>query len=79
MIHEQNGVLGQVNRIFATRVALVACGTWPTALPDGARAEYTGNPVRQTVLDRAGAAARTFLEQGIQQAMNQFNGPLEKE
>jgi PTH1 family peptidyl-tRNA hydrolase len=31
------------------------------------------------VLDRAGAAARTFLEQGIQQAMNQFNGPLEKE
>ena len=55
MIHEQNGVPGRVNRIFATRVALVACGTWPTALPDGARSEHTGNPVRQTVLDRAGA------------------------
>lgn len=55
MIHEQNGVLGRVNRIFATRVALVACGTWPTALPAGARSEHTGNPVRQSVLDRAGA------------------------
>jgi len=55
MIHEQNGVLGRVNQIFATRVALVACGTWPTVLPAGARAEHTGNPVRQAVLDRAGA------------------------
>ena len=55
MIHEQNGVLGRVNRIFAKRVALVACGTWPTALPPGARSEHTGNPVRQAVLDRAGA------------------------
>ncbi len=55
MIHEQNGVLGRVNQIFAPRVALVACGTWPTALPDGLQAEHTGNPVRQAVLDRAGA------------------------
>ena len=36
MIHEQNGVLGRVNQIFAPRVMAVACGTWPTALPDGA-------------------------------------------
>jgi len=55
MIHEQNGVLGRVNQIFATRVALVACGMWPTALPQGAKSEHTGNPVRQAVLDRAGA------------------------
>ncbi len=55
MIHEQNGVLGRVNQIFATRVALVACGTWPTTLPAGAMGEHTGNPVRQAVLDRAGA------------------------
>jgi len=55
MIHEQNGVLGRVNTVFARRVALVACGTWPTALPDGTRSEHTGNPVRQAVLDRAGA------------------------
>ena len=55
MIHEQNGVLGRVNQLFASRVTLVACGTWPTALPAGVTGEPTGNPVRQTVLDRAGA------------------------
>ena len=55
MIHEQNGVLGRVNQLFASRVNKVACGTWPTALPDGVTGEPTGNPVRATVLDRAGA------------------------
>lgn len=55
MIHEQNGVLGRVNRVFARRVDRVACGTWPTALPEGVTGEPTGNPVRQTVLDRAAA------------------------
>ena len=55
MIHEQNGVLGRVNQLFARRVTKVACGTWPTTLPDGVAGEATGNPVRQTVLDRAGA------------------------
>jgi UDP-N-acetylglucosamine--N-acetylmuramyl-(pentapeptide) pyrophosphoryl-undecaprenol N-acetylglucosamine transferase len=55
MIHEQNGVLGRVNTAFARRVDLVACGTWPTALPEGTRAEHTGNPVRSAVIDRAGA------------------------
>ncbi|GHC31544.1 UDP-N-acetylglucosamine-N-acetylmuramylpentapeptide N-acetylglucosamine transferase [Gemmobacter caeni] len=55
MIHEQNGVLGRVNQVFARRVNLVACGTWPTALPDGVEGIHTGNPVRQSVLDRAGA------------------------
>ncbi len=55
LIHEQNGVLGRVNEVFARRVNTVACGTWPTTLPDGVQGEPTGNPVRQTVLDRAGA------------------------
>jgi UDP-N-acetylglucosamine--N-acetylmuramyl-(pentapeptide) pyrophosphoryl-undecaprenol N-acetylglucosamine transferase len=55
MIHEQNGVLGRVNAVFARRVDKVACGTWPTALPAGVTAEHTGNPVRQAVLDRAAA------------------------
>ena len=55
MIHEQNGVLGRVNRVFARRVGKVACGTWPTALPEGVTGEPTGNPVRQAVLDRAAA------------------------
>ncbi|MDP3263848.1 MAG: UDP-N-acetylglucosamine--N-acetylmuramyl-(pentapeptide) pyrophosphoryl-undecaprenol N-acetylglucosamine transferase [Tabrizicola sp.] len=55
MIHEQNGVLGRVNQLFASRVHKVACGTWPTVLPAGVTGEHTGNPVRQAVLDRAGA------------------------
>jgi len=55
MIHEQNGVLGRVNQIFAPRVMAVACGTWPTNLPDGVTGTHTGNPVRRAVLERAGA------------------------
>jgi len=56
MLHEQNGVLGRVNRLFAKRVNAVACGTWPTDLPKGAEGTFTGNPVRAAVLERAGAA-----------------------
>lgn len=55
MVHEQNGVLGRVNRIFARRVDAVACGTWPTELPDGVEGVHVGNPVRAAVLERAGA------------------------
>ncbi|GGD42643.1 UDP-N-acetylglucosamine--N-acetylmuramyl-(pentapeptide) pyrophosphoryl-undecaprenol N-acetylglucosamine transferase [Sinisalibacter lacisalsi] len=56
LIHEQNGVLGRVNRIFAPRVAHVACGTWPTEpMPAGARPLHAGNPVRAAVAERAGA------------------------
>lgn len=55
MIHEQNGVLGRVNRVFAAKVNKVACGTWPTDLPDGVEGTYTGNPVRSAVLDKAAA------------------------
>lgn len=55
MIHEQNGVLGRVNKLFAKRVDRLACGTWPTAVPDGVEAVHTGNPVRGAVLERAGA------------------------
>ncbi|MCM2560682.1 UDP-N-acetylglucosamine--N-acetylmuramyl-(pentapeptide) pyrophosphoryl-undecaprenol N-acetylglucosamine transferase [Lutimaribacter sp. EGI FJ00015] len=55
MIHEQNGVLGRVNRLFAKRVDAVACGTWPTDLPAGVEGVHTGNPVRGAVAERAGA------------------------
>ena len=61
MIHEQNGVLGRVNQIFARRVDAVACGTWPTVLPDGVAGIHTGNPVRASVLERAGAG---YIEPG---------------
>ncbi|MDE4189426.1 MULTISPECIES: UDP-N-acetylglucosamine--N-acetylmuramyl-(pentapeptide) pyrophosphoryl-undecaprenol N-acetylglucosamine transferase [Rhodobacterales] len=56
MIHEQNGILGRVNQLFAKRVAQVACGVWPTELPEGAKGVHVGNPVRRAVLERAGAA-----------------------
>lgn len=55
MLHEQNGVLGRVNQLFARRVDALACGTWPTQLPENVDGIHTGNPVRQAVLDRAGA------------------------
>lgn len=55
LIHEQNGVLGKVNRLFAPRVDVVACGVWPTVLPAGAKGLHVGNPVRAAVLDQRGA------------------------
>ena len=61
MLHEQNGVLGRVNQLFAKRVDVVACGTWPTTLPDGIEGIHTGNPVRASVLRRAGAG---YIEPG---------------
>ena len=54
-IHEQNGVLGRVNQLFAKRVHVVACGTDPTELPEGVEHIFTGNPVRRAVLDRENA------------------------
>lgn len=56
LIHEQNGVLGRVNQLFAKRVDAVACGTWPTELPDGVEGIDIGNPVRGAIRARAGAA-----------------------
>ncbi|MEM8554103.1 MAG: undecaprenyldiphospho-muramoylpentapeptide beta-N-acetylglucosaminyltransferase [Pseudomonadota bacterium] len=55
MIHEQNGILGRVNSIFASRVTEIACGTWPAGLPSGVQGHPTGNPVRSAILERAGA------------------------
>lgn len=54
LIHEQNGVLGRVNRRFAGWVAAVACGTWPvTNPPGGAHLIRMGNPVRDAALEAA--------------------------
>jgi UDP-N-acetylglucosamine--N-acetylmuramyl-(pentapeptide) pyrophosphoryl-undecaprenol N-acetylglucosamine transferase len=56
MIHEQNGVLGRVNRAFARQVGALACGTWPMSLPEGVTGVPVGNPVRAAVAEKAGAA-----------------------
>lgn len=58
LIHEQNGRLGRVNRFFARRVDVLACGTWPAVVPNGTNAVHTGNPVRAAVLERSGAPYR---------------------
>ncbi len=55
MIHEQNGVLGRVNKVFAKKVNAIACGTWPTDLPDGANGSDVGNPVRAAIAAKANA------------------------
>ena len=55
IIHEQNGVLGKVNQLFAKKVHLVACGTWPTAIPENIKHEHIGNPVRKEILDCSGS------------------------
>lgn len=55
LIHEQNAVLGRVNQLFASRVERVACGSWPTELPEGVEGIFTGNPVRRAIRERAGA------------------------
>ncbi|SDX79036.1 UDP-N-acetylglucosamine-N-acetylmuramylpentapeptide N-acetylglucosamine transferase [Albimonas donghaensis] len=47
LIHEQNGVLGRVNKAFGPRVKALACGTWPlTNPPEGAAPLHVGNPIR---------------------------------
>ena len=53
LIHEQNGVLGRVNEVFARRVHAVACGAWPTQLPARVEGVHVGNPVRDSVRERA--------------------------
>jgi len=51
IIHEQNGVLGRVNRLFAARVAALACGVYPVSnAPKSAKQVFVGNPVRDQVL-----------------------------
>lgn len=56
IIHEQNGVLGRVNRKFAARVDAVACGTWPIELPKNVKGLDIGNPVRRAILEKKEAA-----------------------
>lgn len=54
LIHEQNGVLGRVNRLAASRMDRLACGTWPLKNPpEGATLEHIGNPVRRAVIEAA--------------------------
>jgi UDP-N-acetylglucosamine--N-acetylmuramyl-(pentapeptide) pyrophosphoryl-undecaprenol N-acetylglucosamine transferase len=56
IIHEQNAVLGRANRALAKRAAAVATSFRKTRYLDGplaAKARFTGNPVRDVVIDAA--------------------------
>ena len=49
ILHEQNGVLGRVNKLFAKKVNFVAYGIAPESL-SSENSLYIGNPVRNSVL-----------------------------
>lgn len=54
VLHEQNAVLGRANRMLAKRVTGIATSFEQTKYLDGelvAKARFTGNPVRQVVID----------------------------
>jgi UDP-N-acetylglucosamine--N-acetylmuramyl-(pentapeptide) pyrophosphoryl-undecaprenol N-acetylglucosamine transferase len=51
LIHEQNSVLGRVNRMFASSVETILCGLPLIRHPKKASVVVTGNPLRQSVLD----------------------------
>ena len=52
VIHEQNAVLGRVNRVFAGKATVVASGFADLGrLPVGATHEFIGNPMRDAILE----------------------------
>ena len=56
VLHEQNAVLGRANRLLAARVDAVATSFERVKFLDGAlteKARFTGNPVRNVVIDYA--------------------------
>lgn len=58
LIHEQNAVLGRVNRLLAGRVDAIALSFAETRfLPQGAQADVTGNPLRPAILQAAAKAS----------------------
>ncbi len=61
VLHEQNAVLGRANRMLAKRVTGIATSFERTKYLDGdavAKARFTGNPVRQSVI---AAAAQSYF------------------
>ena len=57
VLHEQNAVLGRANRAMTRLSDRLALSFPDTArVPEGARSEVTGNPVRAAIIARAGAS-----------------------
>lgn len=58
VLHDQNAVLGRANRMLASRVTGIATSFEVVKFLDGdltKKARFTGNPVRQVVIDAANA------------------------
>ncbi len=52
VLHEQNTILGRVNRFFAKKAKAILCGFKQLDLcPKSAKTVYTGNPVRKEILE----------------------------
>lgn len=66
LLHEQNALLGRVNRWLAGRAAAIATGfpLQATAGQGGRRVEVTGNPVRPAIAARSGAPYPAPAEEG---------------
>lgn len=57
ILHEQNAVLGRVNRWMAANCRILALSVWPTAgVPQDVPTVVTGNPVRTLVANLANIA-----------------------
>ncbi|MFM9890786.1 MAG: undecaprenyldiphospho-muramoylpentapeptide beta-N-acetylglucosaminyltransferase [Rickettsiales bacterium] len=66
IIHEQNSVLGRVNRLLATRADVIATTYRATQkMPAGARVQLTGNPVRAAVCALSGLEYPALAEGGM--------------
>jgi len=64
-LHEQNAVLGRANRMLAKRVTAIATSFETVKLLDGPaaqKARFTGNPVRQAVVQSADTAYQPSLD-----------------
>jgi UDP-N-acetylglucosamine--N-acetylmuramyl-(pentapeptide) pyrophosphoryl-undecaprenol N-acetylglucosamine transferase len=66
LVHEQNAVLGRVNRLLARRVALVATAYRTVdRLPGAITPHIVGNPVREEILDLRDRPYPPLTEDGV--------------
>ncbi len=70
IIHEQNSVLGRVNRALAKRATMVATSYQDTRkMPAGTRSVMTGNPVRAAVCAIAHVEYPALAESGLMRVL----------
>ncbi len=65
IIHEQNGNMGIVNRLFSKRVKVVASGSHSPQFPSGTNWVFTGNPIRKEILSSLGHSYEFSSDQKI--------------